>query len=126
MILIQEGNLKMQIGIDLVEHKDIINKDERFIQRVLSEQEYIYFCSIQNKKRKIEYVASRFACKEAIFKCYKSSSSGCNFSDISILNKENGAPFVLIHNKKVELQISLSHTDNYSIAVAILPLNDDD
>lgn len=116
----------MRIGIDLVEHKDIIQKDERFIQRVLSEKEYEYYATIENKKRRIEYVASRFACKEAIFKCFQESETGYNFKDISILNKKNGAPYILILNKESKLQISLSHTDNYSIAVAILPSDDDD
>lgn len=116
----------MRIGIDLVEHKDILHKDERFIQRVLSEEEYQYYQMITNKQRRVEYVASRFACKEAIFKCFQESDQGYNFKDISILNKKNGAPYILILNKESKLQISLSHTDNYSIAVAILPSDDDD
>lgn len=116
----------MSVGIDLVEHKNISNKDERFIKRVLSDLELEYYNTINNKQRRIEYVASRFASKEAIFKCYKESSVGYNFKDISILNKKNGAPYVLINNDEVKLQISLSHTENYSVAIAILPSYDDD
>lgn len=113
----------MQVGIDLVEHKDIEFKDERFIKRILTEQELTYFNSITNKKRRIEYLSSRFACKEAIFKCYQ---TGVAFQDITILNNELGAPYALIHNQKVKLHLSLSHTDNFSVAIAILPSNDDD
>ncbi|MCM1131285.1 MAG: holo-ACP synthase [Roseburia sp.] len=113
----------MRVGIDLVEHKDIENKDERFVKHILTEQEYTYYTSITNKKRRIEYLSSRFACKEAIFKCYQ---TGVAFQDITILNDKLGAPYVLIHNKKVELSLSLSHTDNYSVAIAILPSSDDD
>ena len=87
----------MRVGVDLVEHKDIENRDERFIRRILTSFELSYFQTITNKKRRIEYLSSRFACKEAVFKCYKE-----------------------------ELQISLSHTDHYSIAVVILPTCDDD
>lgn len=113
----------MHIGVDLVEHQDIENKDERFIKRILTEAELGYYLKITSKKRRTEYLSSRFACKEAIFKCYK---KGLSFQDITILNEENGAPYALIMNKKTELQISLSHTDHYSVAVAILPSSDDD
>ncbi|MDE6407307.1 MAG: holo-ACP synthase [Anaeroplasmataceae bacterium] len=113
----------MRVGIDLVEHKDLEHKDERFIRHILTEQELSYYNRITNKKRRIEYLSSRFACKEAIFKCYR---TGVAFQDITILNDELGAPYALIKDKKVELSLSLSHTDNYSVAVAILPLSDDD
>ena len=113
----------MKIGIDLVEHKDIINKDERFIKRVLSSEELAYYETLNSEKRKLEYLASRWALKEAIIKCYEHF---IDYSKIAILNKKNGAPYALINNKAVELQISLSHTDNYSIAIAILLTNDDD
>ncbi|MDE5715745.1 MAG: 4'-phosphopantetheinyl transferase superfamily protein [Anaeroplasmataceae bacterium] len=115
----------MRIGIDLVEHKDIMYKDERFIKRVLSSQEFEIYSSFTNFSRRVEYLASRFACKEAIIKCFPEKES-INFCEISILNKKNGAPYALIYNEEVELQISLSHTDNYSVAIAILPSSDDD
>lgn len=104
------------VGIDLVEHKDFIDKDDRFIKYVLSSLEYEYYISVSNDKRRLEYLASRFACKEAIIKCYGKKIS---FSKISILNKENGAPYVLIDNVEQKLQISLSHTDSYSVAICI-------
>ena len=72
------------IGIDIVEHSSIINKSDDFIKRVLSDLEYAYFSTISNKKRQIEYVASRFASKEAIFKAYKVGDKTFNYKDISI------------------------------------------
>ncbi len=113
----------MRVGIDLVEHQDMEGRDARFIKRILTETEFNYFNQITSKKRRTEYLSSRFACKEAIFKCYQ---KGLAFKDITIVNEENGAPYALIYNKKVELQISLSHTDKYSVAIAILPSSDDD
>lgn len=111
----------MRVGIDLVEHKDMEYKDDRFIKRVLSEQEYTYYNTISNKKRRIEYLSSRFACKEAVFKCCQTNVA---FQDIAILNNELGAPYVLIKNVRVNIELSLSHTDNYSIAIAILSSED--
>lgn len=109
----------MNIGIDLVEHKDIQDKDERFVKRVLSSVEYSYYQTITNKKRQVEYLASRFASKEAIFKCFQKTEFIFRFSDISILNDENGAPYVEMKATDKKLQISLSHTDSYSVAVVI-------
>ncbi|MDE6656790.1 MAG: holo-ACP synthase [Anaeroplasmataceae bacterium] len=113
----------MRVGIDLVEHKDMEYREERFIKHVLTEQEYSYYNTITHKKRRIEYLSSRFACKEAIFKCYQ---TGVAFQDITILNDELGVPYALIKDKKSNVQLSLSHTDNYSVAIAILPSSDDD
>ncbi len=113
----------MRVGIDLVEHKDMEYRDDRFIHFVLTEPELTYYNQITNKKRRIEYLSSRFACKEAIFKCYPERVA---FKDITILNTESGIPYAMIHDQKSELQISLSHTDHYSVAIAILPLNDGD
>ncbi len=111
------------LGIDLVEHKDMEYKDERFIKRILTSKELEYYYKITNKKRRIEYLSSRFACKEAIFKCFK---TGLSFLDITILNDDLGAPYALIKDELVNLELSLSHTDNYSVAVASFPSYDGD
>ncbi len=118
--------VKMKIGIDLVEHKDIEFRDDRFIKRVLSEEEYESYLKITNQKRRVEFLASRFAVKEAVFKCAEELVSPFDFRNITVCNNKNGAPYVLINHKDIGLRISLSHTDNYSIAVAILPTYDAD
>lgn len=106
------------LGIDLVEHKDMLDKDENFARRILSDSEFSYYTNINSEKRKLEYLASRFAAKEAIFKCI---GRGFVFSEVSILNKENGAPYIESVQIDEKLQISLSHTDNYSVAIVVNP-----
>lgn len=109
------------IGIDLVEHKDINIEDERFVKRVLSELEYARFLKITNKKRQLEYVASRFASKEALFKAFKKYERSIDLKDISILNDpKTNAPYILCEKLNQEVELSLTHTDNYSIAIVIL------
>lgn len=109
------------IGIDLVEHKDIINKDDRFVRRVLSDKEYEIYHSIQNKKRQIEYVASRFASKEALFKAYKQFPQHIDLKEISILNDEKThCPYICCEKLNCKLELSITHTDNYSLAMVIL------
>ena len=102
----------MEIGIDLVEHQDFIAKDQRFIEYVLSEEERQYFEKVSHPQRKIEYLASRFACKEAIVKCLKRKI------EVSILNDKNGVPYIQ-SDLNLDLRLSLSHTDHYSVAVVI-------
>lgn len=112
------------IGIDLVEHKDIINKDIRFIKRVLSELEYQIYSNITNEKRQIEYVASRFASKEALFKAYKVYPTHIKMSDISILNDPlTLAPYVKCEHLKDNILISITHTDNYSMAIVLVNIH---
>lgn len=110
----------MKIGIDICEHERFSQLDERLINRVLSEQEKKIFNTMKNKKRQIEYVASRFAAKEAIFKAYQSGDKTFNYSQISILNKQNNAPYVLCDRLNDEILISISHSENYSIAMVVI------
>lgn len=107
----------MKVGIDLVEHKDISLKLK---DRILSDDEIKVFNNFNNKKRQIEYIASRFAVKEAIFKVYVHGDGSLCYKDISVLNDEYGAPYIRSNKIKDELILSISHTSNYSEAIVIL------
>ncbi len=110
-----------EIGIDIVEHEKMEKKiSDEFIKRVLSEKELKYYYEIKSNKRKLEYISSRFAAKEAIFKAYKSGDGTTCYTNISILNNKDGSPYVLFENMNDEIKISISHTDNYSVANVIL------
>ena len=60
------------IGIDLIEIdriKDVyIKQSDKLIHRILTEQEQQKFNSFKNDKRKLEFLAGRFATKEAFSK----------------------------------------------------------
>ena len=113
------------IGIDLVEHKDIINKEDKFIRKILSNLEYEIYSNIKSKKRQIEYAASRFASKEALFKAYKIYPEHISFQDISILNDPiTKAPYVKCDKLNDNIEISLTHTDNYSVAIVLVHIHD--
>ena len=60
-------------------------------------------------KQKKEYLAGRFASKEAIFK----ATQDINYLDYAILHGPNGVPYVLHHP---EIQISISHSRTIAIA----------
>lgn len=109
--LIQES-----IGIDLVENHrfDAFIDDYRKLKRILSLQEIEVFQTFTNNSRKLEYLASRFAAKEALIK----AGLQFNYSEVSILNHENGAPYV-VGPFQVDVMISLSHTEAMSVAFVI-------
>ena len=94
-------------GIDLVDFpriEDMVKRHgERFLDRVFtaSEQQYA-----NANKNGIEKLAGRFAAKEAVIKAV-SKKYPLDLTDIMILNRANGAPYVKF-KKRVNVDIFLS------------------
>lgn len=104
------------IGTDIVEIYRIENameKNDLFIERVLSEEEKNI---LPKGKKKCEFVAGRFAAKEAVSKAIGTGFREFGFSDISILNDDLGKPFVVLNEKVKKLLISY---DEYKIHISI-------
>jgi holo-[acyl-carrier protein] synthase len=110
------------LGCDIIEIKRIkqsIEKfGEKFVNRILTEKEK----EIYNKRsNKAEFLAGRFAAKESIVKSLKTGIGKTEFRDIEILNDINGAPFVIFLNENThEIEISISHSKEYAMAVSII------
>lgn len=118
------GGEKMKnIGVDIVKNsrfEEMIN-DEKKYSRILSDKEIQVFSDITAKKRKIEYLASRFAAKEAIIKAINKTNVSFNYRDVSVLNDTKGAPYVEFNFKvNFYILISISHTDEDSLAFAVM------
>ena len=109
------------IGIDIVEIARIeaIKNKEKFIEKILSPKEKMVYTTLKNQKRQLEYLAGRWATKEAIYKAAPDLCVGKNFTDFSILNTEAGAPY-LAEPSEAEIMITLSHSENYVVAFAVL------
>jgi len=100
---------------------------ESFLKRILHPEEISYCRTYRDPA---QYVAVRFAAKEAISKAFGTGiGSQLGWHDMEIRRKESGEPFALLHGggQKLfeargarQLLISLSHTANYAAAVAIL------
>jgi holo-[acyl-carrier protein] synthase len=113
----------MTTGIDLVEISRIRALiSAAFVERILSKTEHQFFDDIQNESRKFTFLAGRFAAKEALFKALKRGDQTLNFKDITILNDEDGAPYIASfpNSEGYQSEISISHTDNYAIAIVLL------
>ncbi|XMB85704.1 holo-ACP synthase [Mycoplasmatota bacterium WC44] len=106
------------IGTDLVEIKRIKESlSDRFVNKILTVSEIEIYNSLRHEKRKIEFIAGRFAAKEAVSKAHGTGMDGIGFRDIEVL-KDNGKPICTF--KDFNVQISISHTDDYAVAFVIL------
>ena len=124
----------MKNGVDIIRNirvKNIVdNKRSSFYRRIFTENEVEY---IQTKNHDYKTVAGLFAAKEAISKIFGTGIGELSWKDIEILHTVNGKPYVLI-NKKIEsklieincneIEISISHEEEYSIAFAIGYISD--
>ncbi len=102
----------MNIGIDIVKISRFENKDIHFIKRVLTEKELLVYNNLLEEK-KAQYLASRWASKEAIYKANHDE----HYLSYSILNKDNGEPYVDGHE---EIKISISHDGEYAVASVLI------
>lgn len=74
-----------------------------------------------HKRNNLNYLASRFACKEAIVKALTEYNN--DFNQIAILNDELGKPYVMIDNVKYNnIFISISYEDKYVIAYCTITI----
>lgn len=97
---------------------------QRFIERILSPSE-IQKLNISNKESFGNFLAKRFAAKEAFSKAIGSGiGRGLSFKDISVLNDDLGRPFIEISSNKFNhLLIHLSISDDYPIAMAFVVIS---
>ncbi|MBE0701327.1 MAG: holo-ACP synthase [Acholeplasmataceae bacterium] len=111
------------IGIDLVELNRLkeLNSD-RFIDRILSIEEKKQYENIADENTKFSYLGGRFAAKEALFKAISTGHGKTYYRDFSILNRENGSPYVETDYFKADeiVHISITHTEIYAIAYVII------
>lgn len=107
------------IGTDIVYIPRFENQPT-LAKKVLSDREYEIYQSL-NDKRKTEFLAGRFAAKEAISKAIGfglGTEKSFILKDVSILPDKNGAP--VVQGAGISAHISISHDKDYAIAVALL------
>jgi len=110
-------------GVDIVDvariKKSIEKYKESFLDKIFSKDEQHYCFS---KSNPYIHFSGKFAAKEAVIKSVLSSGKikTISFSNVSILNENNGAPKVKIKNlPEADIKISISHTERQAIAFAI-------
>ncbi len=118
------------VGIDNIEVKRIkkqIDDSTKFKEKIFTVKE-IEYC--ESKKNYAESFAARFAAKEAFLKAIGTGwSNGLQFTDIEILNDENGKPKIYLQGKAKQIiqknnleniNISMSHLKEIASAIVII------
>ncbi|NND65669.1 MAG: holo-ACP synthase [Gammaproteobacteria bacterium] len=117
------------IGTDIVD-LDRITKvfdqfGDKFVRRILHADEIALY---QRRNSTINFLAGRFAAKEAIVKAIGSGLRGFSWTDINIRTSELGAPIVEFNGScalacgergVAEVKVSISHERRWAVAMAI-------
>jgi len=110
------------LGIDIIQTDRVKKALEtwggKFADKILGEEEMEIFSA---KFNKVQFLAGRFAAKEAVAKALGRSLA---WREVEIL-RDSGAPHPILHGRAKaiaaggRLQISLSHSGDYAIACAL-------
>lgn len=118
----------MALGTDIVEISRIRRAAQRhpaFWQRILTPAEQAY---CQGRGDGSASLAGRFAAKEAIMKCLGAGMDQLSFTDIEVINDQQGRPKVcpgvalssLMSQLNIrDIEVSISHCREYAVAVAL-------
>ena len=123
-------DIQIAHGIDLVDCPRIeamLNRHgQKFLDRVFTATEQEYSNIAGNR---IERLAGRFACKEAVFKLIGTGWRGkVAWTDVEVINNTLGQPIVTLHGEveKItkekgicQVTVSISHTANFVMASAV-------
>ncbi|CAK89475.1 unnamed protein product (macronuclear) [Paramecium tetraurelia] len=123
------------IGVDIVNNQRMLNiikaqYAERFLVKVLHPSEIEQFKGKSTIQLQQQFLASRWAVKEALVKA--SSFKELVFPEVEICRKHD-KPNIVLHNTNLEyfkknfgndyeIQVSISHEDSYSIGFVILQI----
>lgn len=112
------------IGIDIVNIDRISKLSNHAINRLFNKEEVRKANNLNNKKVKNEFLAGRFAAKEALAKALGVGFTKLIPSEILVINLESGQPKIVLEGKTLEtyrdinIQVSISH--DYPCAVAVV------
>jgi len=113
------------VGTDIIEIErlqEVLDRNgPRFVEKIFTPEEIAY-CS--GRTVQARHYAGRFAAKEAVKKALLSydKTKIIPLKNICITRREDGAPFVEIQEQGHTVQISISHTQHYATAVAVLEI----
>lgn len=118
------------IGTDIVEIRRIKKilelYPDKFPLKILGPEELEL---LNNRPKHIEFIAGRFAAKEAILKAFGTGLRNCSWGDIIILNDDLGKPVVNINGNLLKMvkdhgirniHISISHGQEFAVAFCII------
>ncbi len=110
------------IGLDIVELqriKRIAERQSKFVDRILTPFEKESYEQLSDTRR-VEYLAGRFAAKEAFAKAFGTGiGENLSFLDIQVENDEKGKPYICKPFQK-GVHLSITHSAEYAAAQVII------
>jgi len=102
--------------VEITRFEKMLNKnDDLFIRRLLSDNERTTFLALTGKHRRAEWLAGRFAAKEALMKALGLAlPEGISMPDIEVMPDPAGKP-VIVLSDAVHRQIEFPYTCHLSI-----------
>ncbi|KHN97914.1 fatty acid synthase subunit alpha [Metarhizium album ARSEF 1941] len=121
------ANKNSNVGVDVEDIAAINIENETFLERNFTSQEIKYCKGAPSPQSSF---AGRWSAKEAVFKSLgvASRGAGAAMKEIEIVKDDNGAPTVKLHGEAAaaaakvgvkDISLSISHSDNQAIAVAV-------
>ena len=123
----------MLVGIDVLDvvRMEKFVQNEHFLEKYFTPYEMNY---VSQNNRLTQSLAGLFAAKEAFLKALGIGiGGGINLNEIEINHSDNGKPILKIVSPKAqimlttmgveEIEISISHTDEYCTAICIIKNN---
>jgi len=121
------------LGIDIVEIERIaaiMRRQPGFVARILSERERSAPMPAA-ERRAAEYVAGRFAAKEAAAKAIGTGiGKSLGFHDMEVWKEESGKPYIRLSEEaaarlysdpsSIRIHLSISHSKEYAVAQVII------
>ena len=110
------------IGIDIVEIeriRELAESSGKFAERILTGREHARYLELKDRRR-FEFLAGRFAAKEAFSKAYGTGiGKELSFHSISVGNDRNGKPFIE-EPFSSGVHLSISHSRDYAVAQVVI------
>jgi holo-[acyl-carrier protein] synthase len=128
---LEETYMIFGIGTDIIEIdrvKKAVERSPKILNRLFTDYEITYF---QSRNMNIQHIAGGFSAKEAVVKALGTGVRGFSWKDVEILRGSSGKPMVKLYNKAKEIasqnristiSISISHSENYAMAVSVSEL----
>ncbi|MFC4736536.1 holo-ACP synthase [Bacillus daqingensis] len=107
-------------GIDIIELDRIEKAGVRLARRVLTEQELVRYNELTGR-RQVEYLAGRFAAKEAYAKARGSGiGSSLSFQDMETGYEAGGRPTLNAAEEQGIVHVSISHSRTFACAHVVI------
>lgn len=120
--------IQIKTGIDIVSIRDIQDLADAPMGVWLTEREWKDTLELSNDAQRLQRLAGKFACKEAVIKVLGSSISEIELVDIEILHKSSGKPIIFLQGTALpywqkiaasHLDVSISHDGDCAVAIAV-------